>query len=151
YNDTWVATHTVEENASLLIHEVSHLLRDHEARKKAAGARDHRRWNTASDCEINDDLQQEGLPLPGDPPTPAAFGLESGSSAEVYYDQLPRRPPEKDQDCGSGAHGQRRPWELPADEGNEGDVPGVDKLKADLVRREVARRIDEISPYTSDV
>src|ERR1700752_1421280 len=46
YNDRWLATHTVGENASLLIHEVSHLLRDPEARKKAAGARDHRRWNT---------------------------------------------------------------------------------------------------------
>ena len=49
YNDAWVAGHTVEENASLLIHEVSHLLRDHEARKHAAGITDHRRWNTAGD------------------------------------------------------------------------------------------------------
>src|SRR5262245_29608678 len=67
YNEGWVGQHSVEENATLLIHEVGHLLRDHEARKQAAGARDHRRWNTASDCEINDDLQAEGLPLPGDP------------------------------------------------------------------------------------
>ncbi|HEY9461627.1 MAG TPA: hypothetical protein VIR54_00995, partial [Vicinamibacterales bacterium] len=44
YNDVWVARHTVEENATLLIHEVGHLLRDHEARKKAAGITDHRRW-----------------------------------------------------------------------------------------------------------
>src|SRR5262245_56656866 len=65
YNDAWVATHTVEENASLMIHEVSHLLRDHEARKNTAGVKDHRRWNTACDCEINDDLHSEGLPLPG--------------------------------------------------------------------------------------
>ena len=36
YNESWLATHSVEENAALLIHEVSHLLRDHEARKKAA-------------------------------------------------------------------------------------------------------------------
>ena len=41
YNDVWVARHTVEENATLLIHEVGHLLRDHEARKKAAGITDH--------------------------------------------------------------------------------------------------------------
>src|SRR6476469_2626404 len=45
YNRTWLANHTVEENASLLIHEVSHLLRDHEARRNAAGMTDHRRWN----------------------------------------------------------------------------------------------------------
>ena len=92
YNDTWVARHTVEENATLLIHEVGHLLRDHEARKKAAGITDHRRWNTAGDCEINDDLHAEGLPLPGDPPLPAKYGLESGDTAEVYYKQLPAPP-----------------------------------------------------------
>ena len=80
--------HTVEENATLLIHEVGHLVRDHEARKKAAGITDHRRWNTAGDCEINDDLHAEGLPLPGDPPLPAKYGLESGDTAEVYYKQL---------------------------------------------------------------
>ena len=33
----------------------------------------------------------------------------------------------------------------------EGGTPGVDRLKAELVRREVARRIDEISPYAGDV
>jgi predicted metal-dependent peptidase len=162
YNDTWLTTHTVEENATLLIHEVSHLLRDHEARRKHAGVRDHRRWNTAGDCEINDDLHAEGLPLPGDPPLPGKYGLESGNTAETYYKLLPS-PPRSDgkdgagagrqsgQDCGSGAHGERRFWELPADDEREGGPPGVDRLKADLVRREVARRIDETSPYTSDV
>jgi predicted metal-dependent peptidase len=148
YNENWVAAHTVEENASLLIHEVSHLLRDHEARRQAAGARDHRRWNTAGDCEINDDLQAEGLPLPGSPPLPASFGLPSGQSAEIYYDRLKG---ERCEDCGSGAHGEKRSWELPNDERGDGEVPGVDRLKAELVRREVARRIDQLSPYTSEV
>ena len=40
YNDAWLASHTVEENAAVLIHEVSHLLRDHAARKQAAAVRD---------------------------------------------------------------------------------------------------------------
>ena len=70
YNDAWVAAHTVEENAAVLIHEVSHLLREHEARKQAAAVKDHTLWNTAADCEINDDLTAEGLPLPDDPPRP---------------------------------------------------------------------------------
>src|ERR687897_1934931 len=60
YNDAWVAAHTVEENAAVLIHEVSHLLREHEARKQAAAVRDETLWNTAADCEINDDLIAEG-------------------------------------------------------------------------------------------
>src|SRR5262245_62610171 len=64
YNEHWLAAHTVEENAAVLIHEVSHLLRDHEARKNAAAVRDITLWNTATDCEINDDLTAEGLPLP---------------------------------------------------------------------------------------
>lgn len=149
YNDGWLDAHTVEENATLLIHEVSHLLRDHEGRKKAAGIKDHRRWNTAGDCEINDDLDEEGLPLPGDPPMPRKFGLESGLNAETYYHKLPAPPPS--QDCGSGAHGEQRVWELPADDASERGVPGVDRLKAELVRREVARQIDQKSMWATDV
>jgi predicted metal-dependent peptidase len=165
YNDGWLATHTVEQNATLLIHEVSHLLRDHEGRKKAAGITNYRRWNTAGDCEINDDLHAEGLPLPGDPPLPGKYGLRNGDRAEAYYNQLPVAPKQQhreggprgleatgeEQDCGSGAHGERRFWELPADDGGEGGVGGVDRLKAELVRREVARRIDEMSPYDNTV
>src|SRR3954466_6432397 len=113
-----VEKHSVEGNATLLIHQVSHLLRDHQRPSKAAGITDHRRWNTAGDCEINDDLHAEGLPLPGDPALPERYGLPRGNSAESYYSQLPKppraeRPASSDeqspsQDCGSGAHGERR-------------------------------------------
>jgi predicted metal-dependent peptidase len=153
YNVDWLTRHSVEENAALLIHEVSHLLRDHEGRRKAAGVADHYRWNTAGDCEINDDLQREGMPLPGNPPTPAKYGLESGNSAEMYYGRLPPSAEERQSahDCGSGAHGARRFWELPADEESESGVPGVDRLKAELVRRDVARAIDKMSRYSTDV
>jgi predicted metal-dependent peptidase len=170
YNESWLATHSVEENAALMIHEVSHLLRDHEGRKKAAAAKDHRLWNTAGDCEINDDLAAEGLPLPGDPPLPEKYGFENGESAEVYYHHLykPSRPSdegdrseeqdapqpvagsEQDCDCGSGAHGERRPWELPDDDVTSGDGSGVDPVKAELVRREVAQRILDIT-FAGDV
>jgi predicted metal-dependent peptidase len=162
YNDAWLAAHSVEQNATLLIHEVSHLLRDHDGRRKAAGVTDHRRWNTAGDCEINDDLQAEGLPLPGNPPLPVAYGLPNGENAEIYYARLPASPrpdrhdatdgvPQPWQDCGSGAHGQRRFWQLPADDGRESGVPSVDSLKGELVRREVAQRIEEMSRYGGDI
>src|SRR5436190_22975575 len=121
YNRAWLAAHTVEENASLLIHEVSHLLRDHASRRKTAGVKDYRRWNTAGDCEINDDLDAEGLPLPGDPPLPGTYGLATGQNAERYYLELPSPPrtgknaagsdpnePRGSSDCGSGAHGEPR-------------------------------------------
>jgi predicted metal-dependent peptidase len=162
YNERWLATHTVEENATLLLHEVGHLLRSHEARRKAAGIRDERRWNTAGDCEINDDLHAEGLPLPGDPPMPGKFGLKTGETAEFYYNQLPKPDRANEQrsvggdqqlcqDCGSGAHGERRPWELPADDGDPGGVPGVDSVKAELIQRDVAKRIEDMARYGGDV
>ena len=157
YNESWMATHTVEENAALLIHEVSHLLRDHEARKKAAAVTNARLWNTAADCEINDDLAAEGLPLPGDPPQPGKYGFPTGETAELYYKELNRRrhPPVEagsaSCDCGSGAHGDRRPWELPPDEETSGGTPGVDAVKAEMVRRDVAQRIMDISGFSGEV
>lgn len=163
YNEAWVAAHSVEENAAVLIHEVSHLLRDHEARKRAAAVNDEWLWNTATDCEINDDLAAEGLPLPGNPPHPEKLGLSTGENAETYYRQLltsgqphqtaPRntRGAAQIHDCGSGAHGGTRPWELPDDEGTAGGVPGVDPVKAELVRREVAQRILDRTGDPADV
>ena len=151
YNEDWVASHTVEENAAVLIHEVSHLLREHDARKHAASVRHERLWNTAADCEINDDLLAEGLPLPDSPPTPERFGFSNGENAETYYRQLLKPVTDADRDagdanipcpdCGSGAHGEPRPWELPDDDGRPGGVPAVDPVKAQLVRREVAHHI----------
>ena len=163
YNDAWVAAHSVEENAAVLIHEVSHLLREHEARKQAAAVNNATLWNTATDCEINDDLIAEGLPLPDDPPVPDKFGLQTGENAETYYRHFlkPAQPrqgtlssgksPTVVHDCGSGAHGEWRPWELPADDGSPGGVPGVDPVKAQLVRREVAHRILDRSGDAGDV
>ena len=165
YNDGWLTAHTVEENAALLIHEVSHLLREHDARRRAAAVRDEYLWNTAADCEINDDLAGEGLPLPNDPPLPGKYGLDNGDSAESYYQRLSRRTRTGDRsgnsgdrpgpssawhDCGSGAHGEPRPWDLPEDGGADG-MPHVDMVKAQLVKREVAQRILDRSGEAGDV
>jgi predicted metal-dependent peptidase len=161
YNEAWINAHSVEENAAVLIHEVSHLLREHDARKDAAAVKDATLWNTATDCEINDDLIAEGLPLPDNPPVPERFGLQAGENAETYYSQL-YKPPRKGEsressagiasecDCGSGAHGERRPWELTDDEGTPGGAPAVDPVKAQLVRREVAQRILDRSGEAGD-
>jgi predicted metal-dependent peptidase len=154
YNDAWLAAHSVEENAAVLIHEVSHLLREHEARKQASAATNAMLWNTATDCEINDDLVAEGLPLPDNPPVPGTFGLNTGENAETYYGKLVKgSDPEtkSDTDCGSGAHGERRPWELPADDGGAGGVPGVDPVKGELVRRDVAQRILDRTGDAGDI
>jgi len=154
YNDAWLAAHSVEENAAVLIHEVSHLLREHEARRQASAARNVTLWNTAADCEINDDLVAEGLPLPDDPPVPGTFGLDTGENAETYYSKLVKGSDPNSAlhtDCGSGAHGERRPWELPADAGGAGGAPGVDPVKAELIRRDVAQRILDRTGDAGDI
>lgn len=161
YNEHWVAAHSVEENAAVLIHEVSHLLRQHEARKLAAAVTDIQLWNTAADCEINDDLLAEHLPLPDHPPHPDDFALQRGENAETYYRQLRQRSAHAarqrqsgtgdHRDCGSGAHGQRRAWDLPDDDGSPGGAAGVDPVKAELVRRDVANRILDRSGNAGDV
>jgi predicted metal-dependent peptidase len=162
YNEAWVAAHSVEENAAVLIHEVSHLLRQHAGRKQAAGVVNSLLWNIAVDCEINDDLSAEHLPLPDHPMHPDDFGLTRGENAETYYRQILNRgrPPDARQkhvhddaalDCGSGAHGERRAWELGDGDGSVSGVPGVDPVKAELVRRDVAHRILDRSGDAGDV
>ncbi len=84
-----------------LLHQVSHLLREHGPRypgepspEPAAtgplGARgpDQRRWNTAGDAEINDDLHTARLELPERAIHPAQLGLPEGWTAEQYWDAL---------------------------------------------------------------
>ena len=161
YNESWVAAHSVEETAAVLIHEVSHLLRQHAERKRAAGVVRPRLWNTAADCEINDDLSAEQLPLPDNPPHPDDFALARGENAETYYRKLltRERPAgaaddmdvDAAHDCGSGAHGERRPWELADGDASASGGAGVDPVKAELVRRDVAHRILDRSGDAGDV
>ncbi|MFI9630664.1 VWA-like domain-containing protein [Streptomyces sp. NPDC052042] len=114
----FVAATPVAELAGVWLHEVAHLLRDHHGRAErlpAAEQRDHHRLNVAQDCEINDDLITDGLPLPAGRMEPRLFGLPTGRLFEEYLPSIPPGLPAHD--CGSGAHGRSAPWELPAHEG----------------------------------
>ena len=89
-NASFAATLSVEELATVLIHEVNHLLRDHAARARTAavnGADDRRRWNLAADAEINDDLAGDGLSAP-DWVLPSSIGCDDDDVAEHYYAAL---------------------------------------------------------------
>ena len=111
----------------VLVHEVSHLVRDHAARAEALGADyDHDRWNAAGDVAINDDLLAAGVPLPDGALTPATFGLDEGGIEEAYYAALAQRKlpgasgskgaGSSSPSCGSGAGDGIAEWELPADD-----------------------------------
>ncbi|MFF2729689.1 VWA-like domain-containing protein [Streptomyces sp. NPDC058008] len=125
----------VAELAAVWVHEVAHLLRDHHGRAAMLPAQDQRdrlRANVAQDCEINDDLVADGLPLPAGRVEPRLFGLPEGQLFEVYLRALPPFP--VTHDCGSGAHGQPAPWES----GVRGGAPGVGTVEAEALRRYTA-------------
>ncbi|MET7643519.1 VWA-like domain-containing protein [Streptomyces sp. NPDC005426] len=131
----FVAATPVAELAGVWVHEVAHLLRDHHGRAgrlPAAGQRDHHRVNVAQDCEINDDLVADGLALPAGRVEPRLFGLPVGQLFETYLPQLPPSPPPHD--CGSGAHAQPVPWELPGAEG----PARLGRVEAEALRRHTA-------------
>lgn len=133
----FVADTPVEQLAAVWIHEVAHLLRDHHGRADRLDSdqrQDRHRVNVAEDCEINDDLLADGLPLPEGRVEPASFGLPAGRMFEEYLRLLPdgvRGP-----DCGSGAHGVPRPWDL----GPEA-TSGVRPVEAAAIRRQTAQAV----------
>jgi predicted metal-dependent peptidase len=115
----------VPELGRLLLHLVSHLLREHPARADALHFPDQRQpwWQRCADAEINDDLDAAGELPPVANTVPSALGLADGQLAESYFAaQPPDQPdqsagPDRPWDCGSGADGRSRPWEADGDGG----------------------------------
>lgn len=58
YNNDFLKQHTPQENATALLHEVEHLLRNHAGRCEMNGC-EHEQFNLAGDLEINDDLDAD--------------------------------------------------------------------------------------------
>lgn len=157
---SFVAGTPVEQLAGVWIHEVAHLLRDHHGRADRLTAEeraDHRRVNIAQDCEINDDLIADGLPLPAGRVDPGSYGLPTGGLFEQYLPHLPPTPRCSGRcaaggddpgamggvacdcpavECGSGAHGHQRPWEL-----DGSAASGVRRVEADAIRRQTAHAV----------
>jgi predicted metal-dependent peptidase len=143
----FVGHRCVEELASILVHEVSHLLRDHHGRSDRfarehdlTGPAERLRMNIAADAEINDDAFGDGLVEPEGAVLPRTLGLPAGELMEDYLRQfrLGRHTQEMAWlDCGSGADGSDRPWEL-----GPGDANGLSDSERDAVRFRVAQGID---------
>ena len=128
----------VVELAAVWVHEVAHLLRDHHGRADLLlpdERHDRFRVNVAQDLEINDDLLADGLALPADRVDPVGLDLPTGLLFEEYLRRLP--PSIRRHDCGSGAHGEARPWDLPGG----GDHSEVSDVEAQAVRRSTAAAV----------
>ncbi|MFD0823589.1 hypothetical protein ACFQ0D_35895, partial [Micromonospora zhanjiangensis] len=136
----------VEELAGVWVHEVSHLLRDHHGRgdrvakeRGLTGRGDRLRINIAADCEINDDAYGDGLARPDGCVDPERLGLARDGLMEDYLRQFQLGPYTQDfvwLDCGSGADGLDREWDLGPD-----GAHGLSPQERDAVRFRVARGI----------
>ncbi|MFJ9854919.1 VWA-like domain-containing protein [Streptomyces sp. NPDC101150] len=136
----------VEELAGVWVHEVSHLLRDHHGRsdrvarqRGLTGPGERLRMNIAADCEINDDVFGEGLIGPEGAVDPASLGLPEGELMEDYLRQFRLGPHTQGLawlDCGSGADGLEREWDLGPD-----GAHGLSAHEQDAVRFRVAQGI----------
>jgi predicted metal-dependent peptidase len=149
---------TAAQLGSTLVHHVCHLLRTHADRARGAGvtpgqARD---WVRAADAEINDDLVQAGLDLPGDCVLPHHLGAPPGRLAEQYFQLIlqhaadqaarpdaqagdapgPGGPSSTGHDCGGGADGQPR-------EGDDDGPEGLSGWQAELLRLRVAQDVTQ--------
>jgi len=126
---------------SLLVHHAGHLVRDHAGRAQSLGidANLARQWTVAADAEINDDLVAAGLRLPEGHVTPHQKGWATNRMAEEYF-HLSRHDhadeEDEDHDCGSGADGQQRDWELTRDQ--TGAIPPGEQR---LIRAQVASHV----------
>ncbi|MFE2022504.1 VWA-like domain-containing protein [Streptomyces sp. NPDC059499] len=142
----FVARTSEEELAGVWVHEVSHLLRDHHGRsdrvareRGLTGPGERLRMNIAADCEINDDAFGDGLVRPEGAVRPETLGLSDGQLMEDYLRQFRLGPYTEGLawlDCGSGADGLEREWELGPD-----GAYGLSAQERDAVRFRVAQGI----------
>ncbi|MET7833823.1 VWA-like domain-containing protein [Micromonospora sediminicola] len=136
----------VEDLAGVWVHEVSHLLRDHHGRgdrvvreQGLTGPAERLRINIAADCEINDDAYGDGLVKPEGAVEPRSLRLPDGELMEEYLRQFRLGPLTQHLawlDCGSGADGLDREWDLGPD-----GAHGLTEQERDAVRFRVAEGI----------
>jgi len=125
---------SVNDLGRLLVHLVSHLLRDHATRAERAGIDaaegDPPAWNRASDAEVNDDLAPTDMVPPCAAEMPAGLGDKDGRLAEQYYELA--RGGDRQWDCGSGCDGVDRPWD------GKGEGSGLNDRDREFLRLGVA-------------
>lgn len=94
---------TVKETAGVIVHELLHVIYDHNGRRDAIFAEAHK-FNLAGDCTVNATIREMGsqLALPVDCLSLDSFDppLPPGKTAEVYYWMLKERDQQTCLDCG---------------------------------------------------
>jgi predicted metal-dependent peptidase len=163
-NPQVVKAWTPDHIATILVHEMFHLMNEHFDRK---GSRDQKRWNIATDMEIANILRTMDFRLDTPIPhiTPEQYDMPYDLLAEEYYERLKDGSDNGDTDgegngggdgsennggssngngsghpSGSASDGTDKPWELPPD---DAEYPGLSDTEQELLRREVAHAIEQ--------
>lgn len=172
YADGWLMSGPVPQLCFVLLHELEHLLHDHEDRRVAIGG-DHTKFNIAGDLAINSglraqtDLERPPFGVYPDEVPPPTGPFDEFLMTEVYYSLLPDPivdvfggggggggqdesggHPAIGGDCGSGAGNKPGEWELgppgtAANDPRAKEAPGVDEISARLVRETTAHEIQK--------
>jgi predicted metal-dependent peptidase len=145
--DQW----SINEIASVMVHEVMHLLRDHPIRSCVSSQAEHMIWNLAADCEINDDIKDIKLPKGVIYPK-ETFGFDEGLMAEEYFKLLMDKAEEIKQQipnptvgggaCGGCATGEGDDESVPEGDGT-GSVQGVTGKEVEVIKNTVAKDIQD--------
>jgi predicted metal-dependent peptidase len=150
YEERALALWNPKELASVLVHEINHVIRRHNTRR---GARNPKVWNQAVDAEINDDLVQvAGICLPGDyvmPKNLPGGPYPDGQIAEQYYDLVMAHlqsqgidPNSLGGQCGGGQCGGCAGNPGPV-EGNYGSGDPADENSEARTQEEIQNTIDQ--------
>ncbi len=115
FNPEFVAELDDDALRMVLAHETMHILLRHQLRK---GARDHKRWNRATDYAINRELISAGFKMPTGKWAGLLDSKFDGMTAEAVYDLLT-------DDAGKGA-GKGAPGSGQPGAGEPGDGDGDD-------------------------
>ncbi|MGH9277891.1 MAG: DUF2201 family putative metallopeptidase, partial [Acidimicrobiales bacterium] len=137
-----VESYSIPVLGSLLVHHAGHLIREHAGRARNIGVdrRIAKDWALAADAEINDDLISSGLRLPEGSIEPHRMGWATGRMAEEYFhhSRHDEHDEEEEPDCGSGADGLARDWDMSGDQ-SSGLPPGEQRLIRAQVASDVLR------------
>ena len=137
-NSEFLESLTVEAAAAELIHVLNHALRDHAQRARNTGVDviTVPVWNAAADCEINDDLLQDGL-LDDSWMLPEDLDMEDYFTAEHYFRRLLDNAIviEEHTECGSGCHSHHVGHEL------DSDAEALSDFDRALLKRVVATAV----------
>ncbi len=120
YDPDWVLSKAgnpaTEDQANLQeitlawLHEVTHLLRDHHARRERLQPTDNIRSLVAADLDVNSSIREltRNKVLPKEWLTPDAFGLPWHKPYEIYYEMLSQQEQEQGQDGGQGGQSNEK-------------------------------------------